>query len=336
MNATITAADARCRVPAPSPTGQITFTHRMTTRHAGERDVTVHAEWQGRPDGPVVIVAGGISAGRHAAASTRNPAPGWWDAQIGAGKPIDPDRRLVLAIDWIGADGAVDHPVDAADQADALAATLDRLNLDRVAAFVGASYGAMTGLQFAARHGRRLDQLVAISGAHRPHPYASALRGVQRGMVTAAGADPRARRQALALARQLAMLTYRTPAEFAARFAAGPTLTDDGAVLPASAGYLARCGERYAASTAPAAFLCLSASIDLHLVDPAAIAVPVSLVAVEEDQIVPPALVAELASQLGGPAQLTTISSLTGHDAFLTEPTLIGDALRAVLNGGNE
>ena len=105
-----------------------------------------------------------------------------------------------------------------ADQADAIAAVLDALGIERLQAFVGSSYGAMVGLQFAARHPARLRTLVAISGAHRAHPFSSAWRALQRQAV-ALGALQCDETHGLALARQLAILSYRTPEEFAERFA---------------------------------------------------------------------------------------------------------------------
>ncbi|GGJ97878.1 homoserine O-acetyltransferase [Pilimelia anulata] len=321
--------------PTPAPrtaARRVAFAASLELRHAGRRTLTIRAEQVGRADAPAVIVAGGISAHRHAAASPEHPEPGWWDAQVGPGRALDPDRYRVVAMDWLGGDGALEAPVDSADQADALALACTELGVDRVAAFVGSSYGAMTGLQFAARHGHRLDRLVAISGAHRPHPYASALRAVQRQVVELGAAGGRAG-EGLALARQLAMLTYRTPAEFAARFA-DPVALVDGHARAASADYLEHCGSKYVRHTSPAAFRCLSESIDLHAVDPAAVRTPTVLVAVEEDQLVPPALVAELADRLPAPVHFSRISSLTGHDAFLTEPDRIGAILRAALTGG--
>lgn len=327
--------DAECRGAAPGPAVPARrgdWRVELPLRHLGSRTVTVRAECAGPPGAPVVVAAGGISAGRHAAANAADPDPGWWEAQVGPGRPLDTTHWQVLAMDWVGADGTLDGPVDAADQAAALAYAADQFGLGRIAAFVGSSYGAMTGLHFAAAHADRLDLLVVISGAHRPHPFASALRAVQRQIVDlgAAGGRPD---DGLALARQLAMLTYRTPREFAARFAAGVRLVD-GHARAASADYLAHCGARYVRRTTPAAFRCLSESIDLHDIDPATVRTRTVAVAVAEDQLVPEPLVAELAERLAGPVRYSVISSLTGHDAFLTEPDKIGAILRAALPGG--
>ncbi|GGA85831.1 homoserine O-acetyltransferase [Arenimonas soli] len=296
----------------------------LPMRHAGLRRVRVRGEWRGPADAPWVVVAGGISAGCKLASDERGE--GWWPAQVGPGRAVDTARRRVLAIDWIGADGCLDQPIDPADQADALAVVLDRLEAGRVAAFVGASYGAMVGLQFAARHGDRLDRLVAISGAHRPHPYASAWRALQR-QVVALGREEGQVSRALSLARQWAMLSYRTPEEFAARFDS-PAVLDGQRARVAAEDYLTHCGQRYAARWCSTAFLRLSESIDLQQLDPGAITVPTTVVAVAEDRLVPLSDLQALVEALGGPARLRVLRSPFGHDAFLKEGPAITRILR--------
>ena len=318
-------------LPAPAACGRGVLRQRLALRHAGTREVRIAYEWQGPTQAPVVIVAGGISAHRHVAASTVYPEAGWWDAQAGPGKALDTRHYRVLAIDWIGSDGSLDFAIDSCDQADAIAALLDLLEVPRAAAFVGCSYGAMVGLQFAARHGERLGKLIAISGGDRPHPFASAWRSIQRSIV-ALGRSEGGRREALSLARQLAMLSYRTPEEFAARFAA-PVQLHDGTARCASADYLENCGERYVARTSPTAFLRLSESIDLHYVDAASIRVASVVVAFEEDRLVPVETLQALAATLGQHCRLERFSSSFGHDAFLTEPLRIATIIRAALQG---
>lgn len=309
------------------PTRRFLLELVLDMRHAGRRRVRVRGEWRGPVDAPWVVVAGGISAGSRVADGSRGP--GWWPAQVGPGRAIDTQRRRVLAIDWLGADGGLDLPIDPADQADALAAVLDRLDVSRIAAFVGASYGAMVGLQFAARHGGRLDRLVAISGAHRPHPYASAWRALQRQVVALGRAEGQVSR-GLSLARQWAMLSYRTPEEFAERFDA-PAVVDGERARVAAEDYLAHCGQAYAARWCSTAFLRLSESIDLQQLDPADITVPTTVVAVAEDRLVPLADLQALVESLGGPARLRVLRSRFGHDAFLKEDSAITRVLRESL-----
>ncbi|RMH88637.1 homoserine O-succinyltransferase [Lysobacter pythonis] len=293
---------------------------RLALRHAGERDVAIRWELSGPADAPLLIVAGGISAHRHVIANELDAAPGWWQAQAGL-----LGRHRVLAIDWLGDGDGLDVAIDSADQADALAAVIAALDLPRAHAFIGASYGAMVGLHFAACHAGKLGALVAISGGHRPHPWSSALRSVQRKIVTL-GDDG----AGLALARQLAMLSYRTPAEFAERFAAPVELREARAVCPAE-DYLESCGQRVLARFDAASYVRLSQSIDLHRIEPERVRVPLSVIAVDSDLLVPREDLAELAVRAPD-AWLQVIASRYGHDAFLKETTAISAALTAALD----
>ncbi|MBB6066383.1 homoserine O-succinyltransferase MetX [Pseudoxanthomonas broegbernensis] len=303
----------------------------LPMRHAGTRRVVLRYELQGVEDGPVVFVAGGISAHRHVAASDAFPEPGWANALAGPERTLDPRRYRLLAFDYVGADGRLDAPIDTADQADAVAALLDVLGIGRLQAFVGYSYGAMVGLQLALRHPPRLHRLVAVSGAHRPHPYASAWRALQRRAV-ALGQLQCADAQGLALARQFAMLSYRTPEEFGERFDVAPQILN-GRVRCAAEDYLDVAGTRYVARTPVDAFLRLSESIDLHRIDPSQVQVPVTVVAVEGDRLVPLSDSVALVEGLAGRGQLRVLRSPYGHDAFLKETDRIDLILAAVLRG---
>lgn len=315
------------RRPASAERGDCWLT--LSLRHAGSRAVRIAYECQGPSDAPAIVVLGGISANRHLAASQRYPEAGWWQDQVGAGRALDPQRFRLIGIDWLGADGSLDAPLDTADQADALAAVLDALGVRRLHALIGASYGAMVALQFAARHGARVRQVLAISGAHRSHPYSTAWRCVQREIVGLAG-DPSQRKAALAIARQLALLSYRTPAEFAQRFDAPAQHTGDGVEFAAQS-YLRARGAVFADTFDATAFLRLSESIDLHDVDPVSVRVPVTLVGVKEDRLVPIDDLYALAERLPERTELHALRSHFGHDAFLKETAAIAAIIRDVL-----
>ncbi len=305
----------------------------LQLRHSGPRRVRVAWECVGAANAPLHIAQGGISATRHVAASAQHAEAGWWDAQVGAGRALDVTAYRVFSIDWLGADGSLDATLDPSDQADAIAGVLDALQLGPVAAFVGASYGAMVGLQFAARYGERLGRLIAISGAHRTHPQTTALRVIQRRIVEL-GRSEAAVREALALARSLAVIGYRSADEFDARFDVAPTF-DGGRVRFAVEDYFDAIGPRFVARFTPTAYLRLSESIDLQRVDPASIRVPTDLVAIEQDQIVPLADVEALARGIGARCRIHSIASSFGHDAFLKETNAIDAILRTALGTGD-
>jgi homoserine O-acetyltransferase len=303
----------------------------LATRHAGTRKLRLSYELVGPAGAPVVFVAGGISAHRHVAANALDQGSGWAEGLVGEGRALDPSTRRILAFDYVGACGGIDAPIDTADQADAVALLLDALGIDALEAFVGYSYGALVGLQLALRHPHRLRKLVAVSGAHRPHPYASAWRALQRKAV-ALGQLQCADEQGLSLARQFAMLSYRTPEEFGERFDAAPTL-QNGHVRVAAEDYLDAAGAKFVARIPAIAWLRLSESIDLHQVDPTLIQVPTLVVAVEGDRLVPLSDAVGLVEGLGLAGRLRVLRSQYGHDAFLKETDRIDALLAAELRG---
>jgi len=293
------------------------------------RNATLAWQCSGPLDAPLVIVLGGISAHRRACAPDGR---GWWEAQCGAGRALDTVRYRVLGIDWLGGVDASSGPrgdsgfpdISSADQARALLLLLNRLGVRRVHLLVGASYGGAVAQHLALLLGsERLRRLVLLSAAHRSAQFALALRHVQRAILDLGG-DARA---ALALARSLAVLGYRTPEGIERRF--GAACDED------VQGWLAHHGERFSARFSPCAYRCLGASLDRHVIDPAAIRVPTTLYAVREDLIVPLSLLREFAARAGGPCALVEVSSGYGHDAFLKEEAGVGAVLRAALEAAS-
>ncbi|MDX2262087.1 MAG: homoserine O-succinyltransferase [Gemmatimonadales bacterium] len=287
---------------------------------------TLRVEVQGAPDAPVLVVLGGISASAHVAAHADDPTPGWWEAIVGPGRVIDPARYRIVSIDWLTVPG---HPVDARDQANALTVALDRLGIASVEAIIGASYGGMVALAFATLFPARVGQLVVLSAAHESHPMATALRTIQRGVVRLGIKSGRAH-EAIALARALGIASYRTAEEFAERFAAAPVRTATGYRFPVEE-YLEHGGTRFAIRCEAERYLALSESIDLHRIDPAEITTPITLLAVEGDQLVPVWQVHELFGRLGGPGRVVEITSRYGHDAFLKEVEAVSELLTTAL-----
>jgi homoserine O-acetyltransferase/O-succinyltransferase len=263
---------------------------------------------------------------------------GWWHELVGPGKALDTQRVAVLGMDYIGGTGSStgsaaggNFPsISSYDQAEAVARLMDHLNIPRLAAIVGASYGGMVALAFGERHPQRVSRLIVISAADAPHPMATAWRSVQRNMARL-GLEAGCATQALELARALAMSTYRSPEEFAARFRKPPRMDGNRPVFAVEE-YLQARGRDYAARNRPESFICLSESIDLHQVDATRIPVRTEVVAVREDQLVPIADMRALTARLPD-ARLHEFSSLLGHDAFLKEAEQLRSVLALVYPG---
>jgi len=298
---------------------------------SGERlgQPSITARLHGRTGAPLVVVAGGISSGRFVHRTETNGL-GWWSEAVSKGGPIDLRHCQVLAFDYApqAENAAAAVTITTHDQARLLELVLTRLRAGPVGAFIGCSYGGMIGLAFAELYPDRLKKLIVVSAAHRAHPQATAWRGIQRRILqlaTEAGKP----QEGVALARELAMTTYRTAEEFGYRFES---------TAPSAAGqaypvceYLTARGLAYRNHTTPARWLSLSDSIDRHSVTPEAITVPTTLVGFTSDRLVPIDDMRELAARLPVLFRLVEAPSLFGHDAFLKEEALVGDILRNAL-----
>ncbi len=326
--------------PLHNPTGQSVMSREgilqvdgpTTLQHGGTlENLQIGWSLSGEPGQPVVLALGGISAGRRVFVPGGG-REGWWHEVVGPGKALDTQRVAVLGMDFIGGNGASTGPVAGSsfpsissyDQAEAVVRLLDHLGIAKLAAIVGASYGGMVALAFGERHGARAERLIVISASDCAHPMATAWRSIQRNMARL-GLSTGHSTGALELARALAMTTYRSPEEFAARFRKPPRM-EQGRPVFAVEEYLTARGRDYAARYLPESFICLSESIDLHQVDANRVAVRTEVVAVREDQLVPIADMRALAARLPD-ARLHEFSSLFGHDAFLKE----ADQLRGIL-----
>lgn len=314
--------------------GELVLPEPLSLHFGGElHPVQIAWRLEGAAHRPVVLVLGGISASRYVVATTDPLAPaGWWKQVMGPGLALDTHHYQVLGIDFIGGSGASTAPVrgqkdfpsiSAFDQVAVIKHLLQHLNIAQLHAVIGASYGAMVALAIGQVNPELVQRLIVVSGAHRTHPMSTAWRSVQRAMVRYAIAHNEGS-EGLRLARALAMATYRSSDEFAQRFSGEPARTTDGFVFPVEQ-YLFSRGEAYAANYVPESFVCLSESIDLHRVDPEKIEVPTTLVAVQEDQLVPFGDMQELHDAMGGPARLVALSSIYGHDAFLKEAEAMHD-----------
>lgn len=301
--------------------------------HHGEVLEGVRVGWRltGPAGAPLVVALGGISAHRRVATDDRAGGDkgdkyesGWWSEVAGPGLALSTEQLRILSFDYLGGSGETSGPrpgtafpaVSSYDQAEVLLRLLNHLGIRSLRAIVGASYGGMVALAFGERHPDRVSQLFAISASDRTHPMSTAWRSVQRRIVRF-GLEVGHAERGLELARALAMSTYRSPEEFAARFAGAPKRSAEGFVFPVEE-YLLSRGRDYARRYQPDAFLTLSESIDLHRIDASRVFVPVTAIAVREDQLVPVADMRAMCARLPQ-ARLHELSSVYGHDAFLKE-----------------
>ena len=130
---------------------------------------------------PAIAVAGGISAGR--AVADGADGAGWWRDFVAPGRSIDLNRYCVIGFDFLPNPEEIARTISTVDQARALRFALNELGFDALFSFVGSSYGGMVALAYAEAFPAHLEKLIIISAADKPHPFGTALRGIQRRIV---------------------------------------------------------------------------------------------------------------------------------------------------------
>jgi homoserine O-acetyltransferase/O-succinyltransferase len=179
--------------------------------------------------------------------------PGWWEAVVGPGKPIDTDRFFVICSNILGgcmgstgpasinpktgAPYGLDFPViTIGDMVDAQARLIDQLGIAELFAVIGGSMGGMQVLEWAARYKDRVFAAVPIATAPWHSSQNIAFHEVGRqavmadpewsgGNYYAAGTVPK---NGLAVARMAAHITYLSEEALHRKF--GRTLQDRAAL----------------------------------------------------------------------------------------------------------
>jgi len=189
-----------------------------------------------------ILIFTGLSPSAHAASSTEDATPGWWEDMIGPGRPIDTRRYFVICVNSLGSPFGSTSPVSinpatglpyrltfpvltVEDIARAGHEVAVSLGVRKLAAVVGPSLGGMTVLAYCALFPNEARSVVTISGAARSLPFSIALRSLQREIIRR---DPDWRDgnypldaipvSGMRLARKLGMITYRSAKEWILRF----------------------------------------------------------------------------------------------------------------------
>jgi homoserine O-acetyltransferase/O-succinyltransferase len=231
-------------------------------------------------------------------------------------------------------------------RAERLAAT--QLGIDRFKAVVGSSLGGMQALQWAIDYPEAVESCVAI-GAAPLGAMALALNHLQRkALALGKGSDKRTDRS-LALARAIAMISYKSAALFEHRHGRNPNRTgpspfESDAGRFDIAGYLDHQGDVFIDRFDHDSYAIITHAMDLF--DPARdyssaelaferVAARVLLIGIDSDWLFPAADVRTLHDQLiaaGVASQYHELNSDHGHDAFLAEPEKLIPSLTAFLN----
>ena len=186
-----------------------------------------------------VLVCHALNASHHVAGyyldarEKDGKVTGWWDNMIGPGKPLDTDRFFVIGVNNLGGcfgstgpaslNPATGKPygstfpvITVEDWVKAQALLADRLGIERFAAVMGGSLGAMQALQWTIAYPHRVANAVIVAAAPKLSAQNIAFNEVARQAITTDpdfhggdyyqhGVIPR---RGLRLARMIGHITY--------------------------------------------------------------------------------------------------------------------------------
>jgi homoserine O-acetyltransferase len=192
-----------------------------------------------------VLICHALNASHHVAGwyADDPKTVGWWDNMIGPGKPVDTDRFFVIGINNLGGCHGSTGPcsidpktgrrwgsrfpvVTVEDWVAAQARLADMLGIDRFAAVMGGSLGAMQSLQWTLSFPERLRHAVVIACAPNLSAQNIAFNEVARQAIVTDpdfhggdyyehGTKPQ---RGLRVARMIGHITYLSDDEMAAKF----------------------------------------------------------------------------------------------------------------------
>lgn len=274
----------------------------------------------------VVLVVHALTGTSHASA--------WWEGVIESGGALDPARHAILCASLLGGCGDTRAPelppFTTRDQAAVLARLLDALHVERPLLVCGGSLGGMVTLEFAASYPDRVRAAVALAA-----PAAQTAQGLAWNTIMRRAIEVGGTREGLALARMIAMLSYRTPAGLERRFGRARGTAGDFAVNDWLSGH----GEKLVARFDAEAYLGLLDAMDTHDVGRGRGGITAALAPVADrltgvgivgDLLYPADAIREWTASSG--AEHEDVSSVHGHDAFLLETARVSGILRAALS----
>ena len=319
-----------------------------------------------------VLVLHALTGDSHVvgAAGPGHPTPGWWGHLIGPGQALDTNRWFVIAPNILGGCQGSTGPASAApdgqawgsrfprlttrDQVTAEIALADVLGIERWALVLGGSAGGMRAVEWAVIVPDRVERLMLLATT----PAASADQIAWcHAQVRAITADPawvggdfsrvdgggRGPVAGLAVARQIAHITYRSADELAVRFGrtdqSGESVAEGGRYAVES--YLDHQGNKLIGRFDAGSYVTLTEAMNSHDVGRdrggveaalARVTARTMVAGIDSDRLYPVAESVRLAAGIPTADPLVVVHSDHGHDGFLIEVDAVGKLVAELLD----
>lgn len=313
-----------------------------------------------------ILICHALTGSAHAAGFNHleEAAPGWWDPLVGPGRALDTDRYFVVCTNVLGGcygttgptsiDPATGRPfrmrfpqMSIRDMVRVQKAALDQLGVNRLVTIIGGSMGGMQVLEWAVMYPEMVRSIMPIATAGRHSAWCVALHEAQRQAILldpdfARGDYEKQPARGIGIARTVAMISYRSDAEYAARFKRD-RVRPDSHFDPQNPfqveSYLRYQGKKLVERFDACTYLYITWAMDQHDLsrDRApfeevlrSVEIPALCAGITSDILYPVHEQKELASHLPR-ARYFEIDSIHGHDAFLIEWDQVTRATRDFL-----
>lgn len=308
-----------------------------------------------------IVVCHALTGSAHAAGySSGDPKSiGWWDSFIGEGKPLDTKKYFIISSNFIGGCygttgsssinpetgkpyGLSFPQITVRDMVKVQKSLIDYLGVSKIETVIGGSLGGMQVLEWALMYPLVVESIIPIATSAQHSPWAIGLNDVARQAIMN---DPDWRNgsyydfgqpeKGFALARQIAMLSYRSEKEFQLRF--GREHQKENGIdnsnrfnisnLFQVESYLRYQGKKLVQRFDATTYLYISRAMDLHDVAFGrgtltevlhSIKIPSLFVGIDSDILYPASEQKNIAKSIPN-SSYREISSPYGHDAFLIE-----------------
>jgi len=308
---------------------------------------------------------------------------GWWDDLVGPGKTVDTDEWFVVCANVLGGcqgttGPSSPHPTDGLpwgsrwprisvrDQVAVEVLLTDALGIDSYAAILGGSMGGMRTLEWLVAHPDRVKSALLLATSAQASADQIGTQSVQIAAIVNDSlwlggdyydtTDESGPQRGLALARQIAHLSYRTEHELATRFGLDPQDDEDpyaqeiygrhsDAGRFAVQSYLEHHGNKLVARFDAGSYVCLTDVMNTHDIARGRgtvaevlghIQVPVVVGGIDSDRLYPIHQQAQLAKLIPTAGTLQVIESDFGHDGFLIEIEQVGALVSKTLTAVRE
>jgi homoserine O-acetyltransferase/O-succinyltransferase len=319
-----------------------------------------------------ILVCHALTGNAHAASGGPGRSEkGWWDGIIGKGKGLDTDRYFVICSNILGSCYGTTGPastdpatgrafrlsfpqVSVRDMVRAQRILLKTLGVNQLATIIGGSLGGMQALEWAVLFPDFVRTIIPIGTSAKHSAWCIGISEAQR---LAIMKDPRWQggnyteqpQEGLALARMIAMISYRSRQSFEAKFGRdripdrnpgkSVTIFADPPPTFQIESYLRYQGQKLVERFDANAYLILTRAMDLHDLSSGRGLMPEVLgsitaramcVGISSDVLYPPIEQQELSDAIPH-GQYVEIESVHGHDAFLIEFDALNEMLRSFL-----